>query len=468
MSTRLSGTDSMLWHMERPDTPMHTLKIVVLDTSRRGRPVSLDDLATAVTAGLGLVPKARQRVRAARGFGGRPYWVDDPAFAVRDHLDEVTLFGAGDRSQLDAVCAELAERHLPRDRPLWAMTLVHGLAGGRQAVVVRIHHAIADGLGALNTLVAATTDVPGELPELPPLGAARSLTDDELTTRARRELKGYVTTLPRLARDGLAARRRSNEFRRQHPELPPFFGVPRNALNTPASAARRCASGSLPLADVRAVGKAHGATVNGVLHALIAAAIRRELLDRGHTAEQPAVAAFGIAADKSARTSGNFITPTNVPLASHLADPLERLEVTARWCREGVELKRTTGVEMAGRWAVYGPRVLGHLRALLADRKRNVVNHITTANVPGPATSRWIGDIEVVDWISYALAVSPANVNLTVHSYDGRLNIGLVSTPEALPDPHRFIERMREELDVLAQHDSEESALPGVRTLAAR
>jgi hypothetical protein len=81
-----------------------------------------------------------------------------------------------------------------------------------------------------------------------------------------------------------------------------------------------------------------------------------------------------------------------------------------------------------------------------------VGTHIQTANVPGPARTRWLGDVEVVEWFSFAMTVAPANINLTVYSYDGRLNMGLVATPEAMPDPRRFLERLRAELDVLADH----------------
>ena len=104
---------------------------------------------------------------------------------------------------------------------------------------------------------------------------------------------------------------------------------------------------------------------------------------------------------------------------------------------------------MADRWSSYGPRVASLFRRTLADRSPWIVNHMTTANVPGPTGHRWLGDVEVVDWYSFALAVNPANVNVTVHSYSGRMNVGLVTTPEAMPDPHRFLGRLTDELHVL-------------------
>src|SRR5688572_18668385 len=129
MTERMTGSDAVLWHMEDDDTPMHTLKVVILDPSRRGRPVTLDELALAVGSRLGLVPRSTQKVVAAPGFGGRPFWVDDPDFDLRRHLDERTLLEPGDQRELDALYGELASGLLPRDRAPWAMTLVHGLEG---------------------------------------------------------------------------------------------------------------------------------------------------------------------------------------------------------------------------------------------------------------------------------------------------------------------------------------------------
>src|SRR5207245_381686 len=98
-------------------------------------------------------------------------------------------------------------------------------------------------------------------------------------------------------------------------------------------------------------------------------------------------------------------------------------------CEKAVELKRTSGLDMAGRFAAYGPRAITQIRRFAANRVNMVGTHIQTANVPGPSSTRWLGDVEVVDWFSFAMTVAPANVNLTAYSYDGRLNLGLVATP---------------------------------------
>ena len=450
---RMSGNDAVLWHMEDEETPLHTLKIVVLDPSRRGRAVTLDDVALAVGPRLGLVPRSTQKVVAPPGFGARPFWVDDPDFDLRVHLDERTLLGPGDARQLDELYAELAKAELSRDRSPWALTLVHGLEGGRQAVVVRVHHALVDGLGALNTFLAATTDEPGETVPLRPAATPPAISRGRLARVALLDTLRAWLALVGLVRRAAHSRRDARAYRASTTDLPPLYATRRPSLNAGSGdRARSCATGSLDLGVMRSIGKASGTTVNGVLHAAVAGAMRAELAARDEEQAQPCIASFGIASDRtgSDRRQGNLVTPAFVQLRNDLADPLDRLEATARSCRAGVELRKLAGLDLTDRLSALAPRGINGMRRLLTRRTNITPGHFVTANVPGAATQRWFGDIAVEDWFSFAVVIHPANINLTVHSYDGRMNIGLVVDPAAMPDPHGFIERVARELDLLA------------------
>ncbi|MDQ4054643.1 MAG: WS/DGAT domain-containing protein [Actinomycetota bacterium] len=444
---RMTGPDALMLHMERPTVPMHTLKVVVLEPGARG-PLSLADLRAAVAPYLGLVRRATQKVYSSPGCGGRPFWAADPHFELDDHLEETALTN-GTRDELDELCARLAERHLDRTRPLWAMTLVHGLAEGRQAVVVRVHHAVCDGLAALNTFLAASTDVPGSVAPISPAEPGIAPEPGELRGRARREAAGLLAGVPGLLRARQASRRRSADFEGWD-AVPLGLGAARTSFNRRGGAARICASGELDLAELKRVGRVTGATVNGVLHAVIAGAMREEYTARGDRLGVPAVATFGVASDTtSPRRWGNEIAPANVYLRVDLAEPEERLRATARSCLLGVELRRRRGFAFSDRAFGYVPRLAPALRSAFAPVVPRVVNNITTANVAGPSRQRWFGDVAVVDWISFAVAVAPADVNLTAYSYDGRVVLGLVATPEAMPDPSLFLSRLQPALDEL-------------------
>jgi diacylglycerol O-acyltransferase len=131
------------------------------------------------------------------------------------------------------------------------------------------------------------------------------------------------------------------------------------------------------------------------------------------------------------------------------ADPVRRLVETARSCREGVELRRAAGLDMTGRWAPYTCRLTA---AFLRHGGRflpRVNSHVVTANVRGPDHHRWAGPLEITDWISFAVVANPSNINVTAHSYAGRMSVGLLVGQGVLPDPRRFLDRMAAELDVL-------------------
>jgi diacylglycerol O-acyltransferase / wax synthase len=463
---RMTGPDAVMLHLERPTVPMHTLKIAVLDSFERGRAITLAELRAAVAPYLGLVPRATQRVVSVAGCGGRPYWVHHPAFDLDAHLDEATL-AAPTRAHFDELCARLAERHLDRDRPLWAITLVHGLQDGHQAVVVRLHHAVSDGLGALNAFLAATTDTAGTIAPIAPAQPAVAPSPDELRRRARRDLGGLVARVPSLIRTVRDVRRSSRGFEAWE-QVPGGLAAERSTFNARGGGNRVCASGELELSELKEVARGSGATINGVLHAVIAGAMRAEYAERGDPLDVPAVAAFGVAADtRSTRRWGNEIAPASAFLHTQVADPLERLRATARSCLHAVDLRRRRGFELTDHTFTYLPRLLPALRAAFAPHVPKVVNNITTANVAGPQHLRWFGDVAVVDWISYAVAVAPADVNLTAYSYNGRLTIGLVATPEAMPDPARFLARLQPALDELRQALADERAALELGALVA-
>jgi len=202
---------------------------------------------------------------------------------------------------------------------------------------------------------------------------------------------------------------------------------------------------------VQRIAVATETTVNGALHGVIAGAMRAELLSRG---ENPGaqVSVFGVCKDiTSPRTWGNEIATASAYLRADLDDPVERVVRTAASCHEAVAYRRQVGFELTEKTSAYTGRLGPVFRILAAHRMPRVMNNITTANMPGPKKTRWVGDIEVVDWVSFALAIAPADVNLTAYSYAGRITMGLVSTPESMPDPRSFLERVHESLNEVSR-----------------
>jgi WS/DGAT/MGAT family acyltransferase len=447
----MTGTDATLWHLGRPDLSPHTLKTVILDPAGLGRQITLEDVLGAFEPRLGLLPRATLTVFPLPGFPARPFWVPAQQFDLSDHLDEATLPAPGGGRELDALHGRLIAKPIALERPLWDATLVHGLEGGLQALIFRVHHALTDGLGALNSFVRVTADGPTDAVRAMPTGHAAPASPAELRRRVVREFPSLVTGLGPLLRDTARNSRRARDYRRIHPDLPSLRSTSRNFINQHPGPERVCATHQIDFARMRGVARASEVTINGLYHALIASAMREELLDRGDAGASPTVATFAVQNDPSdrSRLQGNPGTLALVHMFSHLADPLARLRETGRSCREAVELRKLTGVEMAERWSRYTCRLAPILMEFAATRPSLVATHVTTANVPGPPRIRYAGPVAVVDWMSFAFTTHPSNLNVTAYSYAGHFSIGLTSSPEVLPEPRRFLERMERELATL-------------------
>jgi WS/DGAT/MGAT family acyltransferase len=446
----MAGADALLWHLATPAVSPHTLKTVILDPAGLGRQITLPDIFRAFDARLGLLPRATQTVFSVPGFPARPFWVPAPAFDLSAHLDEVTLSAPGGARELDALHSRLIATPIDLDQPLWTATLVHGLQGGLQALVFRVHHAVTDGLGTLNSLLRVTTDEPTKAVPAAPSRYRTPPSPVQLRRQVMRELPSVVTDLVPLLLDTARIVTRARNYRRQHPDLP-AGGRPRNFINQNPGPERICASCQIDFARLREVARATDVTINGLFHALVASAMRDELLARGEDIRSPTLAAFAVANDASDRSRivGNRVTPAVVNMFSNIADPLARLQETARSCREGVELRKMTGVEMAERWCKYVCRLAPRFKEFSAEKLELVTSHVTTGNVPGPSRMRYAGPVAVVDLMSFVFTMHPSNLNVTAYSYAGHLSIGLTSSPVVLPDPYRFLEKMEHELTEL-------------------
>lgn len=444
---RASGTDATFLHMERTG-PTHTLKVLILDTTQRGRPVAIEEFRAAAGWLVARLPRLRQVVRFAPLFSGLPFWVDAPDVDLDRHLDEQTV--ASD-AEFDALLGDLAGRLLPRDRPLWSATLVHGLSGGRQAVAICVSHAIADGLASMNCLTRLTAAEPGGAPTgapppLPP--PASPPADHQLLAAAGWDLLRRTLRTRRVLRTSRAGSRQAKRFRRGH-DMPNVLAVKPNYLTTRFDNRRSCARIELPLEEIREIGKATGLTVNCVLHAVISGALRAESEHRGFPDLPPMIATFGIASDATSdRLAGNHVDVTFVNLHTDVEDPVERLQQVGRSTVDAVELRRAIGLGSQDDLMDYVARLPSLI--IVALNRWLTAGHLVTANVRGPAERRWIGDVQVADWVSYAIIVPPYSVNLTTHSYAGAMNVGLMTHPDVMPHPEQFLDRLAVGLRELA------------------
>ena len=282
-----------------------------------------------------LVPPLRRRVVRVPFGLHHPVWVEDPNFDLDYHLRRASLPAPGGPDELAAFVADVAGRALDPDSPLWELHVVEGLDSGHVAVVAKVHHALFDGNSGVE-VVGAFLDT-GPFPRLVP-PPSRPWRPDPIPTEA--ELMGAaVSSLVQQPERAVGALRRTfgavrdlaernRRLREEDDTTPPPapFRAPRTSLNGAISPHRRFATAQTSLEDIRAVRRAFGGTVNDVVLAAVATALRRLLAERGERLDDPLVALVPLStrAGPDDNALGNRVSAMLVSLATQTADPVER------------------------------------------------------------------------------------------------------------------------------------------------
>jgi diacylglycerol O-acyltransferase / wax synthase len=442
---RLTMREAGYLHLERRGVPC-TIGWAAQVDHPPGAPEEYVRSITALLASrLHQLPRLRQRVVAVPRGCGMPVWVDDERFAVARHVRLVAKTEPA--GGLAAVAEELFARPLDLHRPLWDLWVVEGVSEGRLTIVFRLHHAIADGVGAATiaaVLLAGTGEgapALGWQPAPPPSTAA--LLRDNLRWRL-----ATVHHALRLAAHPLQRLRRGAEMIGQLRGLwHQARGARPTSLNASLGRRRTLSVVEVALADVRAAGRRHGATVNDVLLTAVAGGFSALLRSRREVIGRDLHAAQGVSRRAAGDSGvGNQTGGMVVPLHAGNADPVDRLRRIA-----GETRARKASSDAPALVSLQdSPFVPVAVQSLL-ERKMRTQKLVQTyvANVPGPP--------EVLDLAGAALRtivpVVPlmANVPLVVAavSYAGRYVIGVRTDSDAAPDVAVFMAGLRETLAAL-------------------
>jgi diacylglycerol O-acyltransferase len=392
------------------------------------------------------VPRLRQRLYRAPPGCGRPYWADDPAFDIDAHVRQVRCPPPGDeRALLDLAAAQLGEP-LPRSRPLWSATFITGLAGGGTGLLVIIDHVLADGiagLAMLGTLAGQVTDTAtaraGQFPA--PAPRARELAADAW----RRRLRQARPTPPRTPGQAPGLRRIRAALAELGGARPPRR-TPVTSLNRPAGPRRHLDVVTVDLAAVRDLGHAHGGTVNDVVLAAVAGALRTLLAARGEQLGEVTIT-VPVAA-RPAATGGELgnqigIMPVTVPAAGDFGARVTR---TAQITRERKSHARGSSATL------FVPAFLLLARTGLlrwfTNHQRAIQTFVT--NLRGPQHPLTFGDAAVREIIPIPTTTGNVTVTFAAISYAGTLCITILSDPARTPDAPALAAALRHELSAPA------------------
>ena len=447
MSDRLSSLDVSFLYLEEPTTPMHVGGVVLFQAPESG--FDLDRLTRLIETRIGLVPRYRQKVKWVPGRIANPVWIDDEDFDVHFHVRRSALPRPGTDDQLKELVARIMSRPLDRNRPLWEMYLVEGLSEGRFAILSKTHHAMVDGAGALDIgqVILDLTPQPRSV-QTEPWNPRPEPSDTDLVAEALTEMVRSPAAAFDAVRTGADdVRETAERFGRRAAGLaaaaltmarPPS----NNPLNRPIGEARRYGMADARLADLKAIRKAHGGTINDVVLTVVAGALREWMQTRGEsvTSMTQVRALVPTSVRDGAEGTGNHIAAFLVDL------PVGEPRAVVRLHRVSFEMDqlKSTG-QMVGAQALVGvagfaPPTLHSLGARAAsDLSRRMFNLVVT-NVPGPQLPLYAdGALMLAAHPVVPLAKGQA-LSIGVTSYNGGMFFGLNADRDAMAD-----------VDVLAQ-----------------
>lgn len=438
---RTSPGDLTTLATDRGPVPMNIAAVLVVG---EGSALGLPAVRALLARRLPRVPRLRQRIVRPPVGHGRPFWVDDVGFDLDRHLAEVRLSpAAAGREQLLRVVADLVCRPLPRARPLWSARWVSGLPDGSAAMVIVVHHVLADGLGGLAVLAAladsdqaalADSDQAGSSSDIPfphPAPSRNDLLRDAWSERAH-----HLRLLRATSGAGLHGLRELG-LTGGRPRLAPVTSV-----NRPTGPRRSLSTVTIPLSPVRDLARSTRSTVNDVLVTAAVGALAGLLRRRGeHPHELVVSVPISGRRETTADRLGNVtgVVPLTLPTT---ADPHERLARTAAISRARRGGPRASSAGPLG-LAFRGLGRIGVFRAFIQHQR--LVNTFVT-NVRGPAAGLSLGGHPVLEILP--VAVTPGNVGVTfdILSYAGNVCITVVTDPELVPDADDLTALLAEDL----------------------
>ena len=456
---RLTGLDAGFLYMETPTQHLHTMKVAVVDPSTSPGGYSFERVHEVLTAHLRDLPAFRRRLVFVPANVHHPLWVDDDQFDLARHLRRVRAPDPGDRRALDAVASEVASVALNRRYPLWELWVVEGLAEGEVGFIAKVHHCVADGVKAAEMLMSVLGPDPaaepptGELTawhgERPP-GPGRLLAQ-ALRDRARglRAVPNLVRQTARGLRSVIAARRASAT-----PPPPPFAteSTPFNGALTPQ---RVFVSRTLDLESVRAVRRRLEVTVNDVVLAVCAGALRTWLEERGQLPKRPLLVGVPVSTrDEFSVGAANRVSNLFVALPVNEGDVGRRVRLIHEAAAGAKAQNQALGPDLLSEWSELTPAPLfaavvrAYSRMNLADRHRPPIN-LVVSNVPGPAEPLYVAGARLQGLWSMGPILENIGLNVTVWSYVDQLNFGIVGCPDLTPDLPRLADLLAPALDEL-------------------
>ncbi|MEM9850131.1 MAG: wax ester/triacylglycerol synthase family O-acyltransferase, partial [Bacteroidota bacterium] len=395
-----------------------------------------------------------------------PYWVDDPNFDLDMHVQHIALPRPGSWKELRTVASRIFSEPLDQNRPLWSFTFVEGLdqipqvPAGSVAIISKIHHVAIDGMGGagiLGLLFDFSPKVPAD-PEPQPFNPKPLPNELTMALQSTISFAENPLKFPRLLSQTITSSLKAGVLTRvQNAELPTApFTAPSTPWNRVISAHRKWNTAILSLDRVKAIKKIMGTTLNDVVLAFCAGALRRYLLEKGKLPIKPLVGhiPISIRSEDDDDSGGNKISAMLVQLATNIEDPIERLEIIHENTVRGKTYQNAIGAKTLSDMAEIVPFGIANQAARLYSRFQlselhNPIFNLTITNVPGPQFPLYLAGHKLLSIMGMAPIIDGMGLIITIFSYDGHMTISSTSDIKSMPDIDLFSRYIRESANEL-------------------
>jgi diacylglycerol O-acyltransferase len=480
---QLTSLDAQFLAIETPRTYGHVGGLAVYDPSTApGGDVTHADICRLVGERLHLLPPFTRRLVPVPLGLDHPYWIEDPDFDLDFHIRDSAVPPPGNDRQLAHTIERIFARPLDRTRPLWELYVIHGLEGGRVALLTKIHHAVVDGVSGAEIL-GTLLDVSPEGRDIPPPDGERRGEREPsqlemfgrgllaLPRQPFRMVRALPTVVPNLTDfPGVGAipgaTTASRTLSRAWGLLPGArsAGVleattarpPRTPFNGPISAHRTFAFGSLPLESVKQLKSELGITVNDVVVSLCATAVRDWLLERDALPEAPLVAMVPVSVrtKEEVGTYGNRVSTMIVPIPTNVEDPRERLMTAHATLKSAKERHSAVPANlMTDATSFIPPAVQARASRMTMEITGRLAPplNLVISNVPGPREPLYLAGAQLQANFPVSVVTDGIGLNMTVMSYRDHVDFGLVGDRKLMGDAWPLMEGLERSLDELCE-----------------
>jgi len=443
---QLSSMDASFLHLETPETPMHVGSLMLFELPEGYQGDYYEDVKAMLGKRLHLASVLHRKLAQMPFELAEPVWIDDDDIDLDYHVRTVTLRRPGTMAQLEQLTARLHASLLDRSRPLWEMYVIDGLESGQVAFYTKAHHSGVDGKAGVE-LAKVLYDVSPQMREVPRPRRKRNAGNYQLgvtellqaAANAAQQYRKLAELQPTAAKAFSTAAGVVMSQRRPAGERPLNLGLaPKTIFNELITNQRSYSTLSLPLADIKALGRRVGGTVNTIVMAMCSIALHRFLKERNLLPKEALIAMVPV----SLRAEGdsamnNQVSMVRVDLATDVDDIAARLKAihaSSEAAKAVVrEFKPVLGVNIP---ITGSPWLMTGLASLLG--RSNLVGRVPAAgnvlisNVPGPPMPLYMAGARMVQYFPVSIPYHGSALNITVHSYAGLLEFGLTACRRVL------------------------------------